>query len=355
MELTTQRLLLREMNEADFDALNAVLGDAENMRYYPCAFDAERVRGWIARNMERYRTFGFGLWAGCLRETGEMIGDCGLTMQTIHGVIRPEIGYHIRRDLHGRGYAREAACAVRDWAFTRLPFRAIYSYMKASNEPSARAARSWGCRPVDEYPDEINGTTRVFAITRAEWEALNAGESPLRLRPYKPCDAAAIVSWIGDETAYYKWSAGRFGAYPLTAEGLNRHYAAADSDSFFEMTACDASGPVGHLIMRYPGQDRAVLRFGFVIVDPARRGRGDGRRMLQLAVRYAFDQLSVDKITLGVFLNNPPAYRCYRSVGFREVPGAAVERGRILGETWEVQEMELTREAGFAACPLPRR
>lgn len=45
--------------------------------------------------MERYRVFGFGLWAVCLKITGEMIGDCGLTIQNINGTIFPEIGYHI--------------------------------------------------------------------------------------------------------------------------------------------------------------------------------------------------------------------------------------------------------------------
>lgn len=172
MELTTGRLLLREMTEADYDALHAVLADGDIMQHYPYAFDEVRVRGWIARNIDRYRTFGFGLWAVCLRETGEMIGDCGLTMQTIHGVIRPEIGYHIRRDMQRRGYAQEAAVAVRDWTFRSTPFNAIYSYMKYTNLPSAAAAQSWGCRLVDEYADEVNERTRVYAITRAEWEKL---------------------------------------------------------------------------------------------------------------------------------------------------------------------------------------
>ena len=122
MQLTTSRLILREMTDADFDALYSVLADSDIMQHYPYTFDEARVRNWIVRNQERYRIFGFGLWAVCLKETGEMIGDCGLTMQVIHGQIRPEIGYHIRRDCQRHGYAKEAACAVRDWAFTTLTF-----------------------------------------------------------------------------------------------------------------------------------------------------------------------------------------------------------------------------------------
>ena len=172
MRIETERLFLREMTEADYGALAAVLGDPENMRYYPYPFDEARIRGWITRNIGRYRVFGFGLWAVCLRDTGEMIGDCGLTMQLIHGEVRPEIGYHIRRDMQRRGSAREAACAVRDWAFRNTPFNLICSYMLAPNLPSARTALSYGCRPVDAYEDETYGDTRVYAISRTEWEAI---------------------------------------------------------------------------------------------------------------------------------------------------------------------------------------
>lgn len=98
MTLETGRLILRDMTEKDYDALYRVLADSDIMEHYPYTFDEARVRGWIRCNMERYRIFGFGLWAVCLKETGEMIGDCGLTMQLINGKIRPEIGYHIRKD-----------------------------------------------------------------------------------------------------------------------------------------------------------------------------------------------------------------------------------------------------------------
>ena len=169
MAIETKRLLLRKMTGDDFPALYKVLGDADIMRHYPYAFDEARVRNWIERNMERYRVFGFGLWAVCLKETGEMIGDCGLTMQLINGRIKPEIGYHIRADHQRKGYAKEAAIAVRDWTFENTPFNIVYSYMKHTNEPSAKTAVAYGCRQVDEFPDEVNGITKVFAISRNEW------------------------------------------------------------------------------------------------------------------------------------------------------------------------------------------
>ena len=169
MIIETERLYLREMTEDDFEALNKVLADSDIMQHYPYAFDEAEVRNWIQRNMERYRIFGFGLWAVCLKETGEMIGDCGLTMQLINGQIKPEIGYHIRADKQRKGYAKEAAAAVRDWTFHNTPFNVIYSYMKHTNLPSYKTAMSWGCKQVDEYADEVNEITKVFAISRDEW------------------------------------------------------------------------------------------------------------------------------------------------------------------------------------------
>lgn len=168
MTLETKRLVLRELIFDDLEALHKVLGDRDIMKYYPEPFDAARVKQWIERNLDRYKTFGFGLWAVCLKKSGELIGDCGLTMQNINGLIRPEIGYHVRADLQRQGYAKEAASAVRDWAFENTTFNAIYSYMPAANIPSGRTAMSYGCRKVDEYfAGDIR--TEVYAITRDEW------------------------------------------------------------------------------------------------------------------------------------------------------------------------------------------
>ena len=173
MIIETERLFLREMDENDFDALYEVLADADIMQHYPYTFDENRVRNWIQRNIERYRIFGFGLWAVCLKETSEMIGDCGLTMQLINGKIKPEIGYHIRADKQRNGYAKEAAIAVRDWTFNNTPFQIVYSYMKYTNEPSVKTAISYGCKQVDEYQDDENEITKVFAISRDQWADLN--------------------------------------------------------------------------------------------------------------------------------------------------------------------------------------
>ena len=85
MTIETERLLLREYTIDDFDALYEIMSDAETMQHYPAPFDAARTRRWIEWNLENYAQYGFGLWAVVLKETGEFIGDCGITIQNIDG------------------------------------------------------------------------------------------------------------------------------------------------------------------------------------------------------------------------------------------------------------------------------
>lgn len=171
----------------------------------------------------------------------------------------------------------------------------------------------------------------------------------LKLRPYKPKDAEAIVSWIKDEKELRKWSSDRYGAYPITAKDINYKYLECngdceEADNFYPMTAVDANGPVGHLILRYTNEKKTVIRLGFIIVDDNKRGMGYGKRMIQMAIQYAFDMLKAEKITLGVFDNNPSAYYCYKAVGFQEITMEKDLILEILGEKWKCIELEINRK-----------
>ena len=166
--LETERLFLREMTPDDFESLYNVLADTNIMQHYPYVFDDARVQSWIERNMKRYETDGFGLWAVCLKSTDEMIGDCGLTLQNIDGQMLPEIGYHIRADQQKKGYAKEAAAAVRDWAFQNTEYPALYSYCKYTNVGSYKTAEAIGMHFLKEYPEEANKITHVSVIYRED-------------------------------------------------------------------------------------------------------------------------------------------------------------------------------------------
>ncbi len=162
------------------------------------------------------------------------------------------------------------------------------------------------------------------------------------LRPYKPCDAERIVSWTGDEISFRKWSADRYENYPINADDINRYYSRYDyEDNFFPMTAFDENGIVGHMIIRFTDSKKSVARFGFIIVDSKKRGMGYGKQMLELAVKYTFEILKANKITLGVFDNNPSACGCYKAVGFKEIEDGKKVSYRILNEDWLCTELEI--------------
>lgn len=144
MILTTARLHLREFTVNDADALEAVLGDPIAMQYYPAAFDRKGVEAWIARNLERYRRDGHGLWAMLRKDSDELIGDCGCSLQEVEGRNEVEVGYHVRRDLWGNGYATEAAQACMQYAFTKLGVDRVISLIRPENVQSIRVAEKNG-------------------------------------------------------------------------------------------------------------------------------------------------------------------------------------------------------------------
>lgn len=178
--IETKRLLLREYTYDDYPACFEMFSDPETMRHYPGPFDEKRVKGWIEWNLQNYRKYGFGLWAVILKETGDFIGDCGLTMQSIDGVLLPEIGYHVNKKYWRRGFGSEAARAVRDWAFENTEYDCLYSCMKYTNIGSYSTAMAIGMKKIREYPDKKNGISYAFAITRNEWKGLQRQNSAAR-------------------------------------------------------------------------------------------------------------------------------------------------------------------------------
>jgi [ribosomal protein S5]-alanine N-acetyltransferase len=145
--LRTERLLLRELTLDDAGALLRILGDPITMAHYPRAFTPPEVEMWIVKNMDRYRTSGFGLWAMIRRSDGMFVGECGLVEQQVEGTTEVEVGWHVARSLWRRGYAAEAAAACRDHAFGTLGVDRLVSLILPANVASQGVARRIGMVP----------------------------------------------------------------------------------------------------------------------------------------------------------------------------------------------------------------
>ena len=168
--LETKRLYLREMTDDDFEALKKVISDPINMKYYDKPYDDSGVQRWIDWCKDSYQKYNFGLWAVVLKETDEMIGDCGISMQYIDDEWRPEIGYHLRRDYHQQGMGKEMTQAVRDYFFNHYDYDEVFSYMDEDNIPSYKTAESIGMSFLHLYHTKNGETYRVYSINRHTWQ-----------------------------------------------------------------------------------------------------------------------------------------------------------------------------------------
>lgn len=172
--LETSRLTLREFVAEDADALAKILSDPETMRYYPAPYDHRGVEQWIARNRERYKNDGVGLWAMLLKSTGDLIGDCGITRQDVEGECLYEIGYHLRRDCWGQGLATEAAIACRNWGFQHLNADRLISLIRPENLPSCRVAERNGMT-IWKKIDWRGLRHSVYSITKSQATVMEKG------------------------------------------------------------------------------------------------------------------------------------------------------------------------------------
>ena len=158
----------------------------------------------------------------------------------------------------------------------------------------------------------------------------------MTLRPFNINDASTILSWCKDKYAFRLWSADRYKDFPAKPEEMVKQY---EGDNMYPLTAVVGGAIVGHILLRFPSEDKSVIRFGFVIVDDSKRGKGYGKQLLRLAIDYAQHELGAQKITLGVFCDNLSALECYKSAGFRII---GADSYSIDGEKWKGYEMEST-------------
>ena len=142
---------------------------------FDAVFDKEKsemkARMWVNHQLSRYQDQTYGMQWLIDQGTKEKIGQCGLLLQDIDGVMELEVGYHTFPEYWGNGYATEAAQMFRDFGFRSLPVRSIISMVDPKNFASQRVA-------------ERNGMTRgafkkwkgveyyVYRITREEWQEL---------------------------------------------------------------------------------------------------------------------------------------------------------------------------------------
>ena len=187
--LATERLLLCDWSEEDAEVLLALSQDAEVMRYFPGPATREQVELLVNRSRQGLASGGPGLYSVHTRASepagGRCIGFVGLMvprfqapfMASLDPVV--EVGWRLRRDAWGRGYATEAAREVLRHGFETLGLPGIVSYTAVPNEPSRAVMRRLGMRhdPDGDFDhpalDAGHPLERhvLYRLTAEEWRA----------------------------------------------------------------------------------------------------------------------------------------------------------------------------------------
>jgi len=153
--LETRRLRLREFRPHDLDKLAAMVGDEEQMQFYPRARTRGEARAWIVRNLSLYKENRFGFWLIESRPSSVFLGYCGIRPLVLQSAPATEIGWHTKKTSWNQGIATEAAAAVRDVAFARFAQSRLVALIRPDHLASRRVAEKIGMR--DEGPITYDG------------------------------------------------------------------------------------------------------------------------------------------------------------------------------------------------------
>ncbi len=163
----------------------------------------------------------------------------------------------------------------------------------------------------------------------------------LGLRPFKKCDEAMVFQWITEEKGFYQWFANRVDSLPQTKlEEMSSDYSLFSGDeSVIDLVAFDQTGICGFVSMHFADEKKQRICYDLIIIHPNKRGRGYGKKMVSLAIKYAFEMLQAKEISLDVFAVNETAYHCFCAAGFHEI--TENEKNVVIqGEAWKSRSME---------------
>ena len=174
--LTTVRLRLEPYRDDHVAGLHAMNSDPQVMRYLSGKPDTlEETRAIVERVKARWAEVGYSWWAFIERETGELVDAGCLQNLRREATLLPELdcpmelGWRLRRDRHGRGYASEAAFAIGDWAFETFGPDQLLAVCDPDNTASARVMQRIGMEDVGLqrwYGKDLT----TYRIDAASWQ-----------------------------------------------------------------------------------------------------------------------------------------------------------------------------------------
>ncbi|MUT64899.1 GNAT family N-acetyltransferase [Paenibacillus sp. NEAU-GSW1] len=136
--LETARLQLRDWEETDIEPFSRLNADEEVMKYFPKTLSTEETKVFYESIVSEFKECGFGLYAVEIKESKEFIGFIGFHRANFEADFTPciEIGWRLKQEAWGKGYATEGAKACLQYGFDKLGFTDVYSFTADVNAPS---------------------------------------------------------------------------------------------------------------------------------------------------------------------------------------------------------------------------
>jgi ribosomal-protein-alanine N-acetyltransferase len=165
--IETQRLFIRKFTPEDLQEFSGILADPQTMSFWPNPYSQDGAKTWIDRNLQSYVDYGFGRYIIILQNKQKIIGDCGILKMKLAGEEIYDFGYIIHHPYWRKGYAEEAAIAIRDFAFAHLNLPELHANMPWNHYGSIRVAEKIGMKKIREFINERNRNiqTMLYAIS----------------------------------------------------------------------------------------------------------------------------------------------------------------------------------------------
>jgi len=155
--LESERLIFRKITTDDFDNLADILRNPDVMYVWEHTFSDEQINKWIEAQILRYRDHVVGYFAAIQKDTGAFVGQMGLLWSDFDELRALEIGYMLKREYWGMGFATEGAAALTQYAFTEIGLNKVYSSIRPENKRSIRVAERIGMKPDGSFIKQYNG------------------------------------------------------------------------------------------------------------------------------------------------------------------------------------------------------
>ena len=180
--LETERLVLRDWRDEDWPDFWQATNTPAVMRWLGGVCDDAKREAAQQRILSYHEQYGHTFWVIERKEDGALLGFCGLKRSNQAGGPQGmmEVGWRLREDAWGQGYAREAASASLDCAFDRFGADEVIALTVAGNSGSWGLMRRLGMRrreDLDFASDEFDtdaGTIIAYSIAREAWAGASA-------------------------------------------------------------------------------------------------------------------------------------------------------------------------------------